>query len=446
MTTQTQTIGRTARNILTIGVAAAAFGPLAASAHAANPATGNTASGPFEIVIDSPVAGSNVALGELTMKGRVGVPPLGVQASAVYVVDHSGSTANRAGDCNGDSVEDTGDDFNADGRSGTVMDCEIAGTLALNRSLFATNVQSALVKFDSSASTVQDFVNPSGDTDGNGTPDIEQAARTLKSAGGTDFDAALTESNRLLATRTGKRVVFFLSDGIGDLTTGAGSALQEAKDTGIIVNTYAVGTGAAGCGSSSRLQTIADATGGVCTNVTDPTKLQTAITTTAPAGIDRVEVTANNGAPAVAPVDGVGGYAAKVTIKPGVNILKATVFAKGGGSVTADITVNGPVAKRLTHLDAAPVVLGLNVPGLLTLGSISAKLTVDGGAPVTGKAISFRANNGTLVCTAVTAATGVAKCNGLAKSTAALLGLGYRATFAGDDAFAASTATGTLIR
>ena len=88
------------------------------------------------ITITSPIDGSTVPVGEpVEVTGVVTIGVLGTGVSVVYVVDTSGSTDDPAGDCNGDGVEDAGDDFNGDGSPGEIIDCEIAGVQELEQQL-----------------------------------------------------------------------------------------------------------------------------------------------------------------------------------------------------------------------------------------------------------------------------------------------------------------------
>ena len=57
-----------------------------------------------------------------------------------------------------------------------------------------------------------------------------------------------------------------------------------------------------------------------------------------------------------------------------------------------------------------------------------------GGAPLAGKTVTFSAGN-TVLCTATTDAGGVARCTGVVPLLSAILSLGYKATFAGDQLY-----------
>jgi hypothetical protein len=81
----------------------------------------------------------------------------------------------------------------------------------------------------------------------------------------------------------------------------------------------------------------------------------------------------------------------------------------------------------------------------LNLFHLSATLTnKTSHAPISGATVAFSAG-GTTICTAPTDANGTATCNGSASSLSIILGLGYKATYAGDSTYLGSTATGALI-
>ena len=93
----------------------------------------------------------------------------------------------------------------------------------------------------------------------------------------TNYDAALTNMNAAFASQGAGDVNtgFFLSDGIPTtFTTGAGSPLQAAVAAGTKILTFGIGGGAPNsCDPGAPLRTIADATGGTCTEVADPSDL-----------------------------------------------------------------------------------------------------------------------------------------------------------------------------
>lgn len=291
------------------------------------------------ITITSPIDGSTVPVGEpIEVTGTVTIGVLGTGVSVVYVVDTSGSTSRDGGDCNGDGLENAGDDINGDGAAGEIIDCEIAGVQELEDRLDAINadIETGLVSFTSNAGTETGFGDP-------GRTELDDAVTALDSGGGTNFDAALAAMNTLFEdAKTGNRKIgYFFTDGFSDVETGAGTALQAAIDAGIVVNTFSVGSGAVGCGPTSPLTAIADATGGECVQVDDPSDLTAVLEGLRPAGIEKVEISVNGGAPVEADVDLLGNFKQTVTgIVVGPNTIKATVTTTEQQTASDQVVVN----------------------------------------------------------------------------------------------------------
>jgi hypothetical protein len=338
------------------------------------------------ITIDSPADGSSTPVppGEIEVTGKVSIGLLSLDVNVLYIVDVSGSTGSPDNqDCNGDGAANAADDINGNGSVGDTLDCEIAGVQALNDSLTGlSGVEVGVIPFNSSAATSdvspnagnQPFTTPAADDNSNGTNNIDEVVEALNSGGGTNFNSALAAMNTAFATQPAgeSNVAYFLSDGFGSLSTGAGSALQAAIDAGTVVNTFSVGSGASGCDVGDDLRTIADSTGGKCFQVDDPSKLAQLLGDLKPAGIDRVEVSLNGGPPVVADLDALGNWKVKLTgLVVGPNSIQATVVADDGTEVvaaanqslpatrvSADIVVNGvgpAVAAATTTIpEAAP--------------------------------------------------------------------------------------------
>lgn len=144
----------------------------------------------------------------------------------------------------------------------------------------------------------------------------------------------------------------------------------------------------------------------------------------------------------------------------GVATLTTSSLAVGSHPITAQYSgddnhldsTSAVLTQRVnlvpTTLRAEPAVL--KVSGLLLRLSVinaSARLTpTNGGAPISGQPIAFRAGNQQL-CTAVTDGNGFAKCPPVPVSgvLAVLLAAGYDASFAGSPTHASSSARGPLI-
>ena len=167
-----QEIGVEMRGARKFGSAAAVL--VLVSAGAIGLAAAQTSALP-EIV--APSAGEVVDQGMYTVRGRVAADP-DEDIWVVYAVDVSGSTLSAGFDCDGSGTVDAADDLNGDSELGEVLDCEIAGLIALNTSLAAVpgstgRVHVAVVPFGNEATVAdvggspgqQDFVAPTDDLD-----------------------------------------------------------------------------------------------------------------------------------------------------------------------------------------------------------------------------------------------------------------------------------------
>ena len=97
-----------------------------------------------------------------------------------------------------------------------------------------------------------------------------------------------------------------------------------------------------------------------------------------------------------------------------------------------------------TTLVAEPAIARIG-PGLtVNFPNLKATLRTSTGDGIPGKVIAFSAG-GKFVCAAVTDANGLASCGGLTQALAVVLSLGYKANFAGDAGWLASSATGNLL-
>ena len=137
------------------------------------------------ITITSPIDGSTVPVGEpVEVTGVVTIGVLGTGVSVVYVVDTSGSTDNDGGDCNGDGIEDAGDDFNGDGSPGEIIDCEIAGVQELEQQLDAinANIETGLVSFAAVPRPRPDSELPAGPNSTTSSPPSTRAVEPVSTA------------------------------------------------------------------------------------------------------------------------------------------------------------------------------------------------------------------------------------------------------------------------
>ena len=169
----------------------------------------------------------------------------------------------------------------------------------------------------------------------------------------TRYDNALTEMNNLFALQPPGElnIAYFISDGTpspsSSFTTGPGSPLDNAIAAGTIVNTYSIGSQAAGeCNPGQPLRVIADATLGQCTEVLDPSQLQVVLPATAATQLQQLEVLVNGTSIAtqVGPVPStlnITGADAFPQIVAGANTIEAVGTAVDGTMVTASISVTG---------------------------------------------------------------------------------------------------------
>lgn len=318
----------------------------------ASPAAASTAP-----TIEHPADGSTVDQGALTVRGSVN-DSASEKVHAMYVVDVSGSTGAAGYDCNGDGTVNADDDINADGSNGEILDCEVAGVIALNSSIAAipganSSIKVGLVAFGSYAAAAdaadhlsgrQSFIAPLADDDDpdrQRTADIVQVAASLNQGvvnlfqrytvgTGTNFTPALNVAFDELQQVDGRKIVFLLSDGYGSLSD---TVLARMDALGIEVRPFAVGTGSDRCREGGSLDRIGDRSGVPCVYTQDPSGLSAALTE-APKDIDRVEVSLDGGAPVRAVVDTLGGYSAEVFASSGQHTVVVRVF-RTDGSVTS---------------------------------------------------------------------------------------------------------------
>ena len=320
--------------------------------------------------ITFPAEGDSVDSGEVTVRGKLRA---GDQDDvwAMYAVDVSGSTSSGRFDCNHSFAVDQGDDFNRDGTWGDTLDCEIAGVIALNTSLAAVpdseeRISVGLVPFGSSAAVAdvsddagtQVFTTPSTDEDDNDrdrTADIVQVASSLdqgrvslfssRSVGtGTNFDPPLNTAFNELQGKTGRKIVFLLTDGFANVSQ---TTLNRMASIGVEVRPYAIGSGSDRCASGGALDRIGDASGFPCEYAPDPTALG-AVLTGGPSDIDRVEVSIDGGEPRRATLDPLGNFAADFVIGQGSHTATATVYGTDGS--TASDTVRFTARRGLSFV------------------------------------------------------------------------------------------------
>lgn len=300
------------------------------------------------VSIDDP--GAPIA-GTVKLTGKVGAGASGV-TSVLYVIDASGSTGDPQGsDCSGNGVAGGEDDFNGDASVGDVLDCEISGVLALNKSLPAAGVQVGLVGVAGTAAAAD--LDPAGSasfvppdfTGGDSRPRIESVARSVTMfrvglydprdlEGGTNFDAAIQVALSTLANApAGPKWIMFLSDGDAPV---ADAVLQQLQQSQVRLRSFGVGSGAT-CASSASLYKLATATGETCEVVQNPASLAAALTGSQPEAVNGVTVTIND-VTVAADVDALGGWSSNFTLGAGTYTATARGVLASGATVSSQRT------------------------------------------------------------------------------------------------------------
>lgn len=310
----------------------------------------------------------------------------------LFAVDLSGSTDRPAGmDCNGDGQVTeglAGDDLNADGSVGDVLDCEIGAVAALTADLrtrpgAADRMGVAVAGFGSRAVIARAmteemqraaeaelghpvdpfWVAPGATGDGRDVlPRLSTVASGLRRGQisqyeaawvgqGTDFRAALTTAMAAFAERDGSALLLLLSDGESWIDQ---ATLSDLATSGIRARTFAIGAAAGACRPGTALARIAAATGEECVQVTDPAALTTRLVDSRPAGLDRVEVTMD-GRTVTADVDALGRWSVQLSpTRTGQHFLRATaIYADGSTSEeTSRFQVTGVTSRYVALGDS----------------------------------------------------------------------------------------------
>lgn len=335
----------TTRRRSTAAVALAAVAAIAVAGVTAPPVVAAAS-----LTIDAP-AGPTAGTVELT--GKVGPGAEGV-TSVLYVLDASISTRTFVGsDCSGNGAVGAEDDFNSDGRIGDVLDCEISGVLALNRSLPATGVQVGIVGLAEIAAAADVdsgggsavFVAP-GFTGGDPQPRIESVARSVvrqriglyepRDLGGegTNFSGAMDIALSTLASApAGPKWIMFLSDGEAPVDD---AILERLRTSEVRLRSFGIG-GRATCGRFASLYRLANATGETCELVPNPASLASRLTGSQPDSVNGVTVTID-GVSVAADLDALGGWKARFTLGAGTYTATARASMASGATVSTQRT------------------------------------------------------------------------------------------------------------
>ncbi|MBX3670854.1 MAG: VWA domain-containing protein [Rhodocyclaceae bacterium] len=212
------------------------------------PATVSTSS---EEVVDGSVVALTISApeqgsGSVKITGNISGVSLGdTGVNVVYVVDHSGSmTSSFYGTTN------VGD-LNSDGSSNSVLDAAIASVQKLNQTIVESGLGNqatvALIQFDDTAEVLYSG-SPAADNDANGRVDLYDQLLTLRSDGGTAYNAAMLATQTYLSSLgSAKNIVFFLSDGApndGATYISTAAQVRELGLNGTVIRAIGMGTGA----------------------------------------------------------------------------------------------------------------------------------------------------------------------------------------------------------
>ena len=278
---------------------------------------------PINVSLDAPIDGTEYVVSspsgvvDVDVVGTASVGFGNADATVVVVMDVSGSVNLPAnGECGGD--------LNADGIVDSILDCQIAGALALNQAAITSgSVDEVGLAVYGEFGAVADMT-PGGADDPTTEPaagpdDVETVARSVvarpdhagptlftpKDAdrGYTNFAAGLQAAKAIVDVSTnGTNIVVFLSDGrsnAGFPTFHADVAALAA--TGAVAHTFAIGASACSGGTNGTLQAIADGTGGTCTQVSDPAQLAGVLSGLLGSTLDTLELSVDGGAPVMIP-------------------------------------------------------------------------------------------------------------------------------------------------
>ncbi|MBK5266654.1 MAG: VWA domain-containing protein, partial [Acidimicrobiia bacterium] len=292
-------------------------GPALASSSASTLPNGT----PIDVTVDAPFDGTEYVVSSPT--GTVDVDVVGTASvgfgdgdvTIVYVVDVSGSV-------NVETGSECGGDQNGDLFLNSILDCEIAGLVALNQAAIDSGyVDEVGVAAYGLRSVVADM-SPEPSDDPITTPDAGPGhvaavitsivaegsffglagprLFTAKNAdrGGTNFAAGLVAARQIVeASSNGTNIVVFLSDGESNAGSSFDADLGALAATGAIAHTFAIGLGSS-CtdGMSGTLEDIALGTGGTCTEVTNPAELAQVISGFLASTLASLELSIDGGA------------------------------------------------------------------------------------------------------------------------------------------------------
>jgi RHS repeat-associated protein len=184
----------------------------------------------------------------------------GANPDVIYVLDVSGSTDEKF-------VGSAIGDLNGDGLTDTRLDAEIAAFIALNKQLIKQGLgdkaQVAIIVFSGSAANADMGLSTTGvqlismlgsDNNSNGTPDIEEILRSIRSGAfgvgndtGTNPESALQKVEQTfntIATKDGNGNIIFLTDGEQNRGSSVADEVARLKAKGFNLSAFGVGNDA----------------------------------------------------------------------------------------------------------------------------------------------------------------------------------------------------------
>jgi hypothetical protein len=242
------------------------------------------------VSIDAPADTATIpaTTGDIVLSGSAAVGQSQPNSTTlIYVIDGSQSAVEGSGgDCGGDQ--------DGDGNADSVVDCQIAAARALNQDAIAAGtVDQVGVVFFAGTAAAQDvsaqagtqlLVDPAYDdpNSNNGIPDVEDRLGLVTSGGLTNLEAAVQSACTLAGSPSNANqhtIIALMSDGFAS-AGGAASDDAAACGASVTIQTFAIGA-VASCVNdhpNTSLESIAVATGGVCTRVTDVSMLDELLT------------------------------------------------------------------------------------------------------------------------------------------------------------------------
>lgn len=362
---------------LSIGVLAALLaslvlvGPTVASSNSTTLTNGAS----LDVSLDSPAAGTDYLVGDtVTATGTASVGIGTPDATIVYMVDQSGSTALSGGAC------------------GTVLQCEQTFVTGLNDAAAAAgSVKNVgLGSFDSSAYPRFGLGDPND-------PAFDSALAGLAPGSSTNFAAGLAVAVTYFqeATAGAHKFLIFLSDGIENLGGNGAASLSALSSMGVVSNSFAVGSGSSCTGGVDVSLADIALGGGTCTVVTDPNTLPDLIPNLVGSVLDKVEVSVDGGAGTVVttspatPADGPVSVTYSLAI-PGLAAGDHEICATATGHDVFSDTPASTTTCETVHVLGISLAPPTATNELGTPGQThTVTATIDAGTTVGGRTVSF---------------------------------------------------------